>query len=154
MKKVLLGLVLLLTLGMAVQAQNDNKAYREAMVKMMEVSKTMDVMKQMSGQIMNLSKQQAVSAGTQVPEEFWTGLESRLNAMYDRIIQEMIPIYQKYLTLEDVRAITKFYETPVGKKLAASNTQISMEAMPIAQKIAMETMQSLMTEMKEKGYIK
>lgn len=154
MKKVLLGLVLLLTLGIAVQAQNDNKAYREAMVKMMEVSKTMDVMKQMSGQIMNLSKQQAASAGTQVPEEFWTGLESRLNAMYDRIIQEMIPIYQKYLALEDVRAITKFYETPVGKKLAASNTQISMEAMPVAQKIAMETMQSLMTEMKEKGYIK
>lgn len=141
--------VVFLMTGVAVQAQ-DNKAYEQAMVKMLEVSKTMDGMKQMAPQIINMLKQQS----TGVPEEFWKELEQEMTGMYDEIIKAMVPIYQKYLTLEDIKEITKFYETPIGKKLADTNTKIAMEAMPIAQQIAMQNMQKFANKMKEKGYIK
>lgn len=151
MKRVFVFLMLCWGIGLSLQAQ-ENKVYETAMVKMLEVSKSMEAMKQLAPQITAAMKQQIGNA--QVPESFWTELESKMVTMYDRIIHALIPVYQKYLSVEDIQEIIKFYETPVGKKLAASNTQIAMEAMPIAQQIAIETMQGFMEEAKAKGYIK
>lgn len=151
MKIFFLMLAVCFMAGMAVKAQ-DNKAYEEAMVKMLEVSKTMEAMEQIAPQITAVVKQQVGS--TNVPDSFWQELEQNMVNMYDKILKAMLPVYQKYLTIEDVREITKFYETPVGKKLAASNTKIAMEAMPIAQNIAMQIMQEFMENAKAKGYIK
>lgn len=151
MKNFFLMLAVCFMAGMAVKAQ-DNKAYEEAMVKMLEVSKTMEAMEQIAPQITAVVKQQVGS--TNVPDSFWQELEQNMVNMYDKILKAMLPVYQKYLTIEDIREITKFYETPVGKKLAAFNTKIAMEAMPIAQNIAMQTMQEFMENAKAKGYIK
>lgn len=149
MKKIFIYMILLLTVSIASQAQED-KAYETAMVKMLEVSKTMEAMKQLAPQISAMVKQQAPNA----PQELWNELEKMMVSMYDQIIKSMIPVYQKYLTLADIQEITKFYESPVGKKLADSNTKIAMEAMPVAQKIAQETMAGFMKFAQEKGYIK
>lgn len=150
MKKILLSLMLCLIVGLASQAQDTDKEYQAAMVKMLEVSKSMDAMEQLAPQIIAMIKQQAPEA----PQAFWDDLEKTMMTMYDQIIKEMIPVYHKFLTLQDIKGIIQFYETPVGQKLAESNTKIAMETMPIAQKIAMETMQKMMTTAKEKGYIK
>lgn len=149
MKKILISLMLLLAIGLVARAQ-ENKAYEAAVTKMLEVSKSMDAMKQLAPQIVTMVKQQAPEA----PQEFWNDLEKTMVVMYDQIIKAMIPIYQKYLTLNDIQGIIAFYETPVGKKLAESNTKIAVESMPIAQQIAMQTMQQLMESAKTKGYIK
>lgn len=149
MKKLLVSLVLFFACAMVVQAQED-KAYEAAMTKMLEVSKSMDAMKQLAPQIIAMTKQQVPNA----PQEFWNELEKTMVGMYDEIIKAMIPVYHKYLSLEDIQDIIKFYETPVGQKLADSNTKIAAEAMPIAQKIAMENMQKMMARAKEKGYVK
>lgn len=154
MKKLLLSLVLLFTFSMSSWSQVTDKAYdkayEEAMVKMLEVSKSMDAMKQMAPQIIALIKQQAPDA----PQEFWNGLETAMLTMYDKMLKAFIPVYKKHLTLEDIQGIIKFYETPIGKKLASTNIVIATESMPIAQKIAMETMQALIKDATEKGYIK
>lgn len=150
MKKLLFSFVLLLTLSMTSWSQTTDKAYEEAMIKMLEVSKSMDAMKQMAPQIIAMVKQQAPDA----PQEFWDDLEVAMVAMYGNIIKAMIPVYQKHLSLEDIQGIITFYETPIGKKLASSNVIIATESMPIAQKIAMETMQELIIKATTKGYIK
>lgn len=149
MKKLLVSLVLFFAFAMVAQAQED-KAYEAAMTKMLEVSKSMDAMKQLAPQIIAMTQQQVPNA----PQEFWNELEKTMVGMYDEIIKAMIPVYHKYLSLEDIQGIIKFYETPVGQKLADSNTKIAAEAMPIAQKIAMENMQKMMARAKEKGYVK
>ena len=58
MKKFLVSLMLLLVVGITVQAQ-ENKEYEAAMSKMLEVSKSMDAMKQIAPQITAMLKQQA-----------------------------------------------------------------------------------------------
>ena len=62
--------------------------------------------------------------------------------------------YKKYLTLDDLKEIIKFYETPVGKKLSEMNPKATAEILPIAQQIGMQTMQELMQKAQEKGYLK
>lgn len=151
MKNILILFICVCGMSFFSQAQNTvSKEYEAAMTKMLEVSNTMEAMKQIAPQITAMVQQQAPSA----PQEFWDELEKNMQNMYARIIKAMIPVYQKYLTLEDVQGIIRFYESPVGKKLAASNTKIAVETMPIAQQIAMETMQEFMQSAKEKGYIK
>ena len=67
-----------------------------------------------------------------------------MNGMYDKMIKAVIPVYKKYLTLDDLKEIIKFYETPVGKKLSEMNPKATAEILPIAQQIGMQTMQELM----------
>lgn len=146
MKFFLLCIIFFLTGTIIVVAQ-DSKAYEAAMTQMLEVSKSMDAMKQIAPQITAMIKQQS---GGSIPEDFLADMEKEMIVMYDKMIKAMIPVYQKYLTLDDIKGVIAFYETPVGKKLAESNTKIAVEIMPIAQQIGMETMQKLMKELQEK----
>jgi uncharacterized protein len=51
-----------------------------------------------------------------------------------------VPIYDEYYTLEDIKAMTAFYESPVGQKALQNQTKIAVEAMqafmPVVMKLA------------------
>lgn len=151
MKTLFTTLLLCLAFVITMQAQAPaDKEYQAAVTKMLEVSNSLDAMKQMAPQIIAMVKQQAPEA----PQAFWDDMEKMMVSMYDEIIKAIIPIYQKYFTLQDIQGIIAFYESPVGKKMAESNTKIAMEIMPVAQQIGMQTMQKLMEEAKTKEYVK
>ncbi|MGC8928325.1 MAG: DUF2059 domain-containing protein [Myxococcota bacterium] len=64
-----------------------------------------------------------------VPQSFWDSFIQEVNA--DSLVELIIPIYDKYLSHEEVKDIIKFYESPSGKKLIKvlpSITEESMEA--------------------------
>ena len=129
MKKILVSLAVLWCVALGVQAQ-DNQEYEKQVAKMLEMTHTMDAMKQIFPQMTAMLKQQL----PQAPDEFWKDLDASMIGMYDKII--------------------KFYETPVGKKLSEMNPKATAEILPIAQQIGMQTMQELMQKAQEKGYLK
>ena len=139
MKKILVSLAVLWCVALGVQAQ-DNQEYEKQVAKMLEMTHTMDAMKQIFPQMTAMLKQQL----PQAPDEFWKELDASMNGMYDKMIKAVIPVYKKYLTLDDLKEIIKFYETPVGKKLSEMNPKATAEILPIAQQIGMQTMQELM----------
>ena len=149
MKKILVSLAVLWCVALGVQAQ-DNQEYEKQVAKMLEMTHTMDAMKQIFPQMTAMLKQQL----PQAPDEFWKELDASMNGMYDKMIKAVIPVYKKYLTLDDLKEIIKFYETPVGKKLSEMNPIATAEILPIAQQIGMQTMQELMQKAQEKGYLK
>ena len=136
MKKILVSLAVLWCVALGVQAQ-DNQEYEKQVAKMLEMTHTMDAMKQIFPQMTAMLKQQL----PQAPDEFWKELDASMNGMYDKMIKAVIPVYKKY-------------ETPVGKKLSEMNPKATAEILPIAQQIGMQTMQELMQKAQEKGYLK
>jgi hypothetical protein len=60
----------------------------------------------------------------------------------DDMISDMIPVYQKYLTKEDLEGITTFYSSPVGQRLLDKTPAMTAEAMTIS----MQRMQKMMPE--------
>jgi hypothetical protein len=49
-------------------------------------------------------------------------------------LQKLIyPIYHKYLTLEEIRELVRFYKTPVGKKAISVMPKMAQEAMQAGQ---------------------
>ena len=45
----------------------------------------------------------------------------------------MYPLYHKYLTLEEINELIRFYETPLGQKLVFINPELIKEKMEISQ---------------------
>ncbi len=58
----------------------------------------------------------------------------------NRVIELCMPAYKKHLTLEDLKAIAAFYESPVGRKYKESSLAVMREVMPLL-------VQELQTEM-------
>ena len=50
----------------------------------------------------------------------------------DAMLDDMIPVYQKYLNQSDVDAMIVFYQSPTGKKLIAEMPLITQEAMQVS----------------------
>ena len=59
--------------------------------------------------------------------------------------EQLIPVFKKYFTQEDVKAILAFYETTAGKKLAETTPKMMMEQMQITQTWAMGLMGKIKT---------
>ena len=134
MKKILVSLAVLWCVALGVQAQ-DNQEYEKQVAKMLEMTHTMDAMKQIFPQMTAMLKQQL----PQAPDEFWKELDASMNGMYDKMIKAVIPVYKKYLTLDDLKEIIKFYETPVGKKLSEMNPKATAEILESTGKRVFET---------------
>jgi hypothetical protein len=55
----------------------------------------------------------------------------RRRAEQDHLVDQLVPIYMKYLTKADVQQLTQFYQSPIGKKLVSLNPQITLESAAI-----------------------
>ena len=49
------------------------------------------------------------------------------------LLEELVPVYDKYYTLADLKTVNAFYETPTGQKVLAALPQITQESMQIGQ---------------------
>lgn len=66
-----------------------------------------------------------------VPEEFWVKFAKGMDAK--ELIARIVPIYDKYYTIEDLRAVNAFYETSAGQKVLSTLPQIMKESMQAGQ---------------------
>ncbi len=148
MQKLLYTLFLVCTLTSLSFAQQD-KMYAETLETMFDVSGVEGTYQAALAQMFTIFKQQY----TDVDESMWTELEAEFNkAAMDDLIEILVPIYEKHLTIEDLQGIITFYETPVGKKYAAQTPLITSEAMQAGQEWGMKVGADFMKKMKAKGY--
>ena len=77
-------------------------------------------------QIMTQNMEQILAS---VPEERKAQFKDILDV--DKIIEQLVPIYDKYYTEEDIKALVDFYESPVGKKQLQNTPDIMTEAVQV-----------------------
>ena len=93
-------------------------------------------------------KQQSPS----VSASFWDSFQKKWESKFGSKLAELYaPIYQKYLTLDDLKKIVAFYESPVGKKLGTSTPAMMTEGMQIGQQLGMEIATELQQELQAQG---
>lgn len=89
----------------------------------------------------------------QVPELFWTKFQQKMNTR--ELVEKIIPIYDKYYSTEDIKAVNAFYETPAGQKLLSTLPQVMQEAMKVGQewgeKIGRQAAEEAQQELKQKS---
>ena len=55
--------------------------------------------------------------------------------LVDEIIEEIVPLYARHFTTDELRQLAVFYKSPVGAKMLATMPQIMSESMQIGQKL-------------------
>lgn len=66
-----------------------------------------------------------------VNPKFWDDLDKSVNAS---VFEELLgTVYDRYYTTDEIKAITKFYQTPAGKAFMDKNVKVSSESGHILQ---------------------
>jgi hypothetical protein len=128
-------------------AQADS--YKVTLKKMLEVAGSEASFKAAIKQMFDMFKQQKAD----VPDSFWDEAEKEFSqTSMDELVGMLSPVYQKYMTEEDLKKIIEFYQTPVGKKYAEKTPLIMQESMQVGQQWGMKIGQRVQERLKEKGY--
>ena len=81
-------------------------------------------------QLVNAKKQSQEILNSMIkmlPEDVRNSFKKALNP--DEMIELITPVYEKYLTAEDLESIIKFYKSPAGKKLLEAQPKIMKDSM-------------------------
>ena len=56
-------------------------------------------------------------------------------ALIDEMINEMVPLYANNYTVDEIKTLTAFYQSPVGRKMMTLMPRLAGESMAIGQRI-------------------
>lgn len=150
MKKLFLICLVIALSGFVGRASAQEDEYRVTLEKMMRTSGGLDAGNTIIKQVSSYLKQSVPG----VPEVFWEKFVAKWDTKIgSRLVDIYLPIYRKYLSIEDLNQINAFYETPVGKKLAESTPAISSDGMEVGQQLGQEIVGELMQELSDEGYL-
>ncbi len=151
MKKMLFEAALVLALFVfAAPAAAQDGEYRQQLTKMLDKSGALASADVIMDQLIPAMKQLTAK---EVPADFWDSFRGKWNRKTkDKLVEIYVPIYKKHLTLADLKQIVAFYESPVGKKLAAATPSMTSEGMQAGQQLGMKIAQEMMQEMQQLGY--
>ena len=125
------------------------KEYEEAVYEMFDLNGSNETYKAVVIQMMDMFQVQF----PQVPGEYWSRFkEEILKDGISELKKDIVPIYAKYLTLEEVKAINTFYASPAGKKLAQSTPMITQESVLVGQTWGAKLAEKVMSELQKEGY--
>ncbi|MDR3013205.1 MAG: DUF2059 domain-containing protein [Chitinispirillales bacterium] len=86
---------------------------------------------------------------TAMPATFWDGIKAKVNS--GEFLQLSIPVYKKYYTHDEIKELIKFYETPIGRKMAQVSPAMAQEMMVIGQRWGEKVGAELMNEIMRSG---
>ena len=82
----------------------------------------------------------------------WNELEEEFEkTSMDQLIDMLIPIYEKYLTEDDLKAIIDFYTSDAGKKYAEKTPAIMQESMVVGQEWGMSIAEAFNKKLEERS---
>jgi uncharacterized protein len=122
-----------------------------------QMQNVMKMMPQMiQQQLQQQWKQTSAKYGGQLTPDQEAGLEKLMQKYMtqamnvynvDDMISDMIPVYQRHFTKDDVHSLTAFYSTPAGQHMLALQPVIMKEYMPVVMKRVQESSAQLTDEL-------
>lgn len=131
MKKILFSLALLLVVAASLiscskaGAQDSADPYREEVETMLQLTDARQVMEATmtaSFNNMTLPVSDVEGLSKAIVDEIWS----------DYVSECVIPTYKEHFTLDELKEVNKFYQTPVGKKVAGETAEIASELSTMA----------------------
>ena len=86
----------------------------------------------------------------EVPDSVWK--ELRISVDWNEITDSLIPIYRRHFDQKEIKKLTKFYESDLGKKFVATQPTLIKESMDICELIALDFEKRMTEKLAEKGY--
>ncbi|MGO8700867.1 MAG: DUF2059 domain-containing protein [Limisphaerales bacterium] len=127
MKRLFVITLIVICSCVAVAHAETPQEKRKEIEKMLRLTGMEKLTTQIMGQMIGTLKKQFPDTS----QDFWNRFQRKLDPR--ELIEKIIPIYGKYYTMEDLKAINAFYESPAGKKVLETMPQVMQESMQIGQ---------------------
>lgn len=148
--KVTMCIIALFTLILPASAQNTNATdeYKETLKKIMDFSGTSTTTDDFLQRLSSIMKLNAPKKD----EAYWNEFSKNWKEKVENKVFEMyMPVYEKHLTLEELKAVAAFYESPVGKKYKEASLIVMRETTPLlVQQLHTEMSKEVMPEKSER----
>ncbi len=122
------------------------KEKREVILKLMRLTHSTRLADEIKARVIGALKQ----SFPDVPASYWKSLDKRIDVR--ELLNSFIPIYAKNLSLEDLKQIVQFYESPAGQHYLAARKKMVAASMETGKKWAMGWIVQVFKELKAKGY--
>jgi hypothetical protein len=86
-----------------------------------------------------------------VPRDVWDMFRENLDV--DDFVKLYIAIYDKHFSRQEILALIRFYESPLGRRLVEETPGITQDSMAAGQEWGMRMGQKIMMELKKSGYL-
>lgn len=136
-------IILLVSLTLSGQTEEEKLA-----MELMEITGAKNIGMQIMDQLLTLQKKQF----PEIPAEFW--IEFKKQANVDDLFQQLIPLYTKYFTKEELEGLIEFYHSPLGRKLIEKQPLITQESFQIGYEWGQNMVKQVLDSLREKGYLK
>ena len=73
-----------------------------------------------------------------LPQQFWDDLDEEHKRLHNKMVERIIAIYDKYYTLDDLKAANAFYASPAGQRMMAAKPQILKESLAAGKALGAE----------------
>lgn len=118
-------------------------AKKAEIVKLLQLTGTVKLTQQMMDQMLSNFK----THNSRVSQEFWDRFEKEMDIQ--ALVDKIVPLYAKYYSLEDLKAVNAFYQTPAGQRMLAATPLIMHESMQIGQDWGRQVVTRLIAELKD-----
>ena len=125
MKKFILFLSIFFTIF---TTQSQNESYKEVLLDFMEAQGTLDTFNSTIDQMSEIM-------GNQIEEE---KIKPLMDEMLSGLIDALVPVYQKHLSIQDLKDGIGMYQTPIGKKIAEKSPLITQVTMGVSMEWGMQ----------------
>jgi hypothetical protein len=144
---ILLVVVFLLITGARLEAGNTVSAEKKTeILELMKLTRTRDLALEMKNRVISALRQSFPDA----PESYWENLKKRIKEKI--LLDNFIPVYDRYLSLGDIRHLIAFYKTPAGRHYLAVKETMVLESVQEGKKWAMGWILTVFKELKGRGY--
>ena len=89
-----------------------------------------------------------------VPAVFYDSLIVRLDRVAPQLVDSIAVVYSREISLEDLKSLNTFFQSPVGQRYAKAQTPIQMETKEIAQRWGLRLAMAVMKDLVDEGLIK
>ena len=89
----------------------------------------------------------------EVPEKIWNEFgDFFIKSATEDMLNLLLPVYQKHLTEDDLKAAIAFYDSSSGRQFAAKTPLIIKESMQLGQEWGRKLAEDFVKKLNEKGY--
>jgi hypothetical protein len=125
MKKILILFVLLFSFS---NIYSQEKIYKEVLLEYMKAQGSYQTFSSTIDQMSKLLEAQIDN----------DKLEPLMEEMFSSLIDDLVPIYQNHLSIQDLRDAITMYNTPIGKKISEKTPLISSESLGVTMSLGMK----------------
>ena len=147
MKKYLLLITIVFSTFIFAETNEISNTQSVKQASFTDVKKEADVKRALVVELLQLvnAKQQSQevldSMIKMMPSDVRDSFTKALNA--DEMMELVIPVYERYLTIDDLKSVIKFYKSPAGKKLLEAQPKIMKDSMIVMKVYAQKKLSTM-----------